>query len=243
MGDQQLSTICQEDIWKSLQRRYRLTTEKVNVGDREFELVKPESIDDLLDEADREGQERLPYWAEIWASGRVLAECLARSDGQRQTLLEIGCGLGLVALVAGAANFDVVASDYHEQALSFTVLNALRNGRGRPATRLLDWRALPETGATELATFDLVVGADVLYEQPNGPLVINVLDRFLKPDGLAIIADPGRRWAAEFPALCARHGFNVERVARVTTVDGSTRPTVDVYEIRRHHGFLCQPAE
>ena len=54
-----------------------------------------------------------------------MAERLARTHGRGQRLLEIGCGLGLVSLVAVAAGFDVLASDYFEPALEFTAVNAV----------------------------------------------------------------------------------------------------------------------
>ena len=59
-----------------------------------------------------------------------------------------------------------------------------------------DWRQPPPFGP-----FDLILGADVLYERRNAPAVAAFLARHLKPGAEAWIADPGRPQAGPFPAL------------------------------------------
>ena len=62
----------------------------------------PANADDLISEDDFVRDERLPYWADLWPSARILADELAvmRLAGQR--VLELGCGLGVVAIGAVA---------------------------------------------------------------------------------------------------------------------------------------------
>jgi 2-polyprenyl-3-methyl-5-hydroxy-6-metoxy-1,4-benzoquinol methylase len=126
-----------------------------------------------------------------------------RVSGRR--LLELGCGLGFVSLAAIRAGFDVTASDYYEEALAFTEVNARHNDLPPPATRLVDWRRFPE----DLGRFDLVVASDVLFEKPNIPLVAAAFSRTLAPGGRGLLTDPGRPPAAAFPAECQRHGLQI----------------------------------
>ena len=117
----------------------------------------------------------------------------------RRRLLELGCGLGLVSLAAIRAGFEVTATDYYDEALAFTELNARHNDLTPPAKRLVDWRRFPE----DLGRFDLVVASDVLFEKPNIPLIAAAFSRTFAPGGRGLLTDPGRPPAAAFPAECA----------------------------------------
>lgn len=217
----------QDSLPAGLAERYKLVTSKVEVGEHGFSLVHPRSADDLLDEAD-DNDDRLPYWAEVWPSARLLSGRLLREDGDGRCLLELGCGVGLVALAAARAGFNVLATDYYDEALEFTRLNAQRNGLADIRTRLIDWRHLPD----DLGSFDVVAGSDVLYERPNAALVVNALAMALAPSGIAYITDPSRRVAAVFPDECAKRGLTAQITEQVSMVDGTSKPTVVLYEVR-----------
>jgi 2-polyprenyl-3-methyl-5-hydroxy-6-metoxy-1,4-benzoquinol methylase len=159
----------------------------------------------------------------------VLAEHLAGRPGAGRRLLELGCGIGLVSLAAAAAGYDVLASDYYADALEFTAANAARHGLEGVDTRLVDWRRLPD----DLGTFDVVVAADVLYEQPMAALVAAALARTLAPGGLGLVSDPGRRTAEPWIEACRAASLTAQCIARVATADAGARLTVMLYEIRR----------
>ena len=57
--------------------------------------------DAMTEDAAAFEDERIPYWAELWPSSLVLAEWLAlrRADIAGRRCLDLGCGLGLTALV------------------------------------------------------------------------------------------------------------------------------------------------
>src|SRR5207253_1287825 len=127
------------------------------------------------------------------------------------------------------AGWSVLASDYYAEALEFTAVNAAQNGVPALATRLIDWRKLPD----DLGTFDLVVASDVLYEQPNGDLVAAAIARTLSPAGLGLVTDPGRRSATTFTEQCAEHGLVAHAAGRTSVGDGSMRVNIDLFEVRR----------
>ncbi|MEO1992762.1 MAG: hypothetical protein ABGW78_12560, partial [Pirellulales bacterium] len=49
----------------------------------------PPDMDGLIDEAAFRSDERLPYWATVWDSAIVLAECLASERGHGRSLVEV----------------------------------------------------------------------------------------------------------------------------------------------------------
>ena len=214
---------------EALERRFRTTTSAFCVGDRELSLLHPASAEDLINESDFERDERLPYWADIWPSARVLATYVARLNGAGHSLLELGCGAGLVATAASLAGFCVCATDYYEDALRFTELNVAEHTGAFPETRLVDWRELPR----DLGRFDLVVGSDVLYERPYGKLVARAMDITLSRHGEAVIADPGRIAAEEFVRDAAERGLELAGRDDVPFVEGSIRQTISLYRLRR----------
>lgn len=165
--------------------------DEVCVGRLRLPVTRPRSAEDLIDEDDYARDERLPYWAELWPSAHVLAaELEGRSlDGAR--VIELGCGVGLPAIVAALRGAEVLATDWYEDALGFVRANADAAG-ARVEARLLDWNAPPDDLLHPGEARDLAIGADLLYERRNGPALARLLPAVLKPGGEALVADPRR---------------------------------------------------
>lgn len=214
---------------ESLSRRFRVVETDVRVGDRELSLLHPASAEDLIDERDFERDERLPYWAELWPSARVLGERVLGMPGGGRTLLELGCGAGLVATCAAFAGFAVTASDYYEDALRFTRLNAWRNARVSVAGLLLDWRELPP----DLPRYDVVIASDVLYEKPYGDVVARVISATLRENGIAFLADPGRVGRESFLTALSSNGLTMRERRECPFIEGAVRQTITVFELAR----------
>jgi predicted nicotinamide N-methyase len=200
----------------------------VRVGDHLVSLLKPRNPDDLISEADFVRDERLPYWADLWPSSIVLANHVAQERGTGRPLLELGCGLGLVTVAAMLAGYDVLSTDYYEDALLFTAENARRTVGSAPAVRMVNWRGLPD----DLGTYERLLAADVLYEGEYGPLVAEVLARVLAPTGRATIADPGRVAAAEFVSRCEALGLHVDAQLEIPFDEGPIHQRIRLYDVR-----------
>jgi len=223
----------------TLGRRFRIVSVPVEVSGHRLAIIRPESSESLISEEDFERDERLPYWAELWPSALILARHVGSLDGRGRSLLELGCGVGLVAASASRAGFEVTATDYYADALLFTRLNVMRSSGRAPTVMELDWRAIPTT----LGKFDVVVGSDVLYERRYPALIASVIARALAPGGIALVADPGRVAAPELPAECEQHGLTVHERHAVPFVDGTVRQSIDVITIgwsaqERNHGAI-----
>lgn len=214
------------ELAAALARRFDVIRETIAVAGRPIELLHPRDADALLDEEAFERDDRIPYWAEVWPSSRVLAERVSGEIGGGNRLLELGGGVGVVAVAAALAGFDVLASDYYTEALAFSRVNAFCN-HAAIATRIVDWRALPD----DLGRFKFVVGADILYEQEYSSLVAAAMAATLEPAGIGLVADPRRRHAGTFVAECERRGLRLSSTT-TTLVEGKTPCHVDLYELR-----------
>jgi ETFB lysine methyltransferase len=243
----------QADLRRTLMRQFVTTTDTVTLHDWPVELLRPRNSDDLISEADFVRDDRLPYWADLWPSSRVLADYLlqterapdhrtappphqsqstathARGQPARRppSLLELGCGLGLVTMAAMRVGYGALATDYYHDALRFTRANAARALGREPETRHVDWRDFP----ADLTGFDRIVAADVLYEKTYPPLLSAAIARALAPGGEAIIADPGRIAAPDFLAGLAADGLQV--VSKVTHPfdEGEIHQQISIYRI------------
>lgn len=197
--------------------------------DDEVVLLRPENSDALITEEDYVRDERLPYWADLWPSSFVLARHVASLEGGGRALLELGCGVGLASVAAARAGFHVTATDYYDDAVAFACVNVARNHLPAPAVRMVDWRALP----ADLGLFDVVIASDVLYEPRYPGLIADVLAQTLAPEGEALIADPGRVAAPDFPVQCEARGLTVSPRATIPYVEGEIRQTIDIIAVRR----------
>lgn len=213
----------------ALTRRFRTSIENATVDEHTFSILRPANSDDLIREEDFVKDERLPYWADVWPSSIVLAGKLLELEGRGKTALELGCGVGLSTLAATSAGFDVLSTDYYEDALDVTRANVFRNLGTIARTRLVDWRHLPQ----DLGTFDLVFASDVLYENEYAELLPVLLQGLLTASGIALIADPGRVAAPVFVEACARHGLAIREKETRPFAAGEIKQKIDLYEIGR----------
>jgi predicted nicotinamide N-methyase len=211
----------------ALTRRFRTSIEDATIDERTFSILKPANSDDLIREEDFVLDERLPYWADVWPSSIILAEKLIELTGTGRTALELGCGVGLSTLAATSAGFDVLSTDYYEDALDVTRANVFRNLGIIGRTRLVDWRHFP----ADLGTFDLVFASDVLYEKEYAELLPVLLLRLLAPGGIALIADPGRVAAPIFVDACALNGLDIRKKETRPFEVGEIKQKIDIYEI------------
>ena len=186
--------------------RFDVVHEDVTVGVLRLSLARPRSAEDLIDEVEYARDERLPYWAELWPSALVLAQSIAARDLDGLRVIELGCGVGLPAIVAALAGGEVLATDWYDDALQFTRANAAAAG-ARLDARLLDWNAPHRDLFDDAGGWDLVLGADLLYEARNGPALAALLPRLLRPGAQALIADPRRPHADGLLAPLAATGW------------------------------------
>ena len=185
---------------------FDVVREDVHVGPLSLHVARPRSAEDLIDEDEYARDERLPYWAELWPSALVLAETLTHRDLAGRSVVELGCGVGLPAVVAALLGADVLATDWYAPALAFTHANAAASA-ARVATLLVDW-AHPPDELLARPPADLVIGADILYEERNGPALASLLPHIVAPGGEVLVADPRRPHADRLMEPLAAAGWS-----------------------------------
>ncbi len=221
-------------LYQYLHRKYQLVEHQITIDSHLLRIYSVGDIDRLVDELilkhpdDIElKDERLPYWAEIWPAARALAQYLVQHPEtvQRQECLEIGCGVGLVGIVARQLGAHVMVSDYQEDALRISELNWLVNVQEVPEAVLMDWR-IPELPRQ----FPVILASDVAYEERFFLPLVAAFRRLLQPGGHVLLSEPNRQIARKFFELLIQEGFTYRNVQIPVEVEGKT-VQVGVYNI------------
>lgn len=182
------------------------------------------TLDAMTQEEFDRTDERMPYFAMVWASADSLVTAVLagpRLDGQH--ILDLGCGLGPCGFAAARQGARVTFFDWEPRALEVVAASASRQPASADAFDFVvgDWRRPPPFGP-----FDLILGADVLYERRNAPAVAAFLADHLKPGAEAWIADPGRPQAGPFPALAEAAGLTLVSVETLPPREHATEITL-----------------
>lgn len=130
---------------------------------------------------------RRPYGIVLWPAAIALAHELAAREVTGRRILELGAGTGLPGIVAAARGAHVVQTDRQRVVLHMCRQNAERNGVTTIEHRAADW-----TAWTDDATYDLIIGSDILYAEGLHPHLRVIFERNLAPGGAVIVADPFR---------------------------------------------------
>lgn len=216
-----------DGLYQWLHRKYQLQPVEITLGKQVVRIYKVADSDRVLNEVlEGTGDAALdnPYWGELWPSAVRLAEYLCREEGTLagNRVLELGCGLGLAGIAAHIAGAEVLLSDIAEDALRLAELNWIVNFYSAPQLRRIDWLApdCPER-------FEVILAADVAYEERLFRPFIHTLDQLLAPEGCLYLSEPNRKIARTFFTLLAESGFDSERQASVgESTGGDMAPTI-----------------
>jgi len=227
-----------------LSRRFALVTQAIRIGPLDFtftRVARPEKVlDDVIDQEARRqragvastGEVHIPYWAELWESASGLGEFLtSHPDWVRgKAVLDLGCGMGLSGAVAHRLGGRVMQADIDPSALLFARLNALppdlhadSDTSANPAdtgslpirTRRVNWQVddLHEK-------FDVILGADIVYERSQWPHLAQFWQTHLTNQGFILLGEPGRATGDDFVVWIAQAGWKVERIEERKVTDG-----------------------
>lgn len=120
-------------------------------------------------------------------------------------VLDLGCGMGLSGTAAAALGSRVLFADLETPPLLFARLNSLP-WAGRVRTRQLDWRT-DQLGER----FDLILGADILYERKQWEHLEPFWRAHLVPGGAVLLGEPGRPTGKAFPEWIESRGWTMQR--------------------------------
>jgi len=220
----------QRGLLTRIQRRFPTVTQTVCFGPVSFEFTRVADPNRVLDEVAAEEDRRelagglrnaeplhLPYWAELWDSGGGVAQHLVDRfpEGLKgERVLDLGCGQGLAGCVTAALGAEVLFADLETPALLFARLNAEKISP-RIRTRQLNWQKdhLHEK-------FDLIIGADILYERGQWIFLEPFWREHLATHGTVILGEPGRPTGDAFIEWIQSQGWKIDIADQPVT----TRP-------------------
>lgn len=150
---------------------------------------------------------------QTWGSSCILAQRMAKapsSFGLDETrpmrVLELGAGTGLMSMVLSKLlhpSSEIIATDFHEAVLSNLRTNVDRNfsaeGGHAPTIVPLDWRHLHSLASSDGrpdapfdTPFDLIIGADIIYEPSHAVWVKSSVELLLRKGGHFYLIMPAR---------------------------------------------------
>jgi predicted nicotinamide N-methyase len=208
-------------LWR-IQQRFDVIRQTHLLCGRAFEFVRVKNPDTVLDQVVAEEDRRdklngkrrdsdelhLPYWAELWDSafgiGQFLLETPLPDQLRRPVALDLGCGMGFAGMIAAAIGYEVTMADLEPECLLFAQLNA-----PTARTRRLDWR---EDRLSR--RFDLIIGADVLYDRKQWVALEAFWRHHLAEDGRVLLGEPGRQTGDLFVGWIADKPWRVTRFSQ-----------------------------
>ena len=180
-----------------------LVSRSIELPSGELRLLQPREAAELPDEGAVHWAPIAPFWSVLWRSGVALAREVDGVTLAGLRVVELGCGLAVPSIAAARAGAAVLATDACAEALELVARNALANGV-RIETATVDWAQPGELVGR--APFDLVLAADVLYEDASVGLLESLLPRLApeawladpgRPAADALVEQAGRRWHVE----------------------------------------------
>ena len=195
---------------------YKVETSTHRVGTHDYQmraLADRRQFSDPEGVAERAGisQESWPIFGVLWPAGMALAEAMDTIPFAGRRILEVGCGLGLASLVLARRGADITASDLHPLAESFLRHNTDLNDLSPIPFSLARWGG-EDPG---IGRFDLMIGADVLYEREHPQLLADFLALHANPTVQFVMADAGRGHCGRFNVRMQAQGYTrVEKRVR-----------------------------
>ena len=215
---------------------FKTIEHKIQIEGRTFTILSVTNFDELYErllakdlQHEDVADERIPYWAELWPSAVGLATHLMKNKSliEGKTVLEIGGGLGLPALVASSLGATVTATDYLQDAVDFAKRNAEINGITNMQYRTFDWRR-----AEGYEQFDILLASDVAYERSQFEHLQKAFTHLIKPNGLILLSEPNRYIAEPFLEDLINTGYSLKKYPYDVEVK-DIKSKVSVYEIRQ----------
>jgi predicted nicotinamide N-methyase len=209
-----------------IERRYRTVVVPIQLGNLRFSftrIAEPDRVlDDAVEQEDRRSRmppgpviepPRMPYWAELWESALGLGQVIERTGPGSANVLDLGCGMGLAGAVAAAMGNRVLMAELETSALLLARLNTLPWAK-RVRCRRINWQSDRIS-----QRFDLILGADILYEVSQWQHLHAFWQAHLAPGGTVMLGEPGRGTADHFNLWASERGWSVEQSAeRVATL-------------------------
>jgi predicted nicotinamide N-methyase len=147
-----------------------------------------------------------PYWAKVWPSATALHNVLQKHPSliRDKTVLELGAGIGLPALMIADITKSIIISDYDSEAVELLRKNIEHLELENAEALKLDWNALPETIHPEV-----IILSDVNYDPTQFETLTKLIEKFIHQGSTVILSTPQRIMASPF--VQKLEGYIIER--------------------------------
>jgi predicted nicotinamide N-methyase len=201
-----------------IHRRYQTIEEQIEVDGQPYRFTRVADPDRVLDEVAEEedriekvsGRRKegnhlhLPYWAALWDAAVGMGYLLSKLALPWGSVLDLGCGMGFSGMVAASLGHRVLLADLEPPALLFAKLNSLPY-QPVARTRVVDWQT------TRLAErFDVIVGADIVYERSQWQYLEPFWRHHLAPGGRVLLGEPTRGVTDGFAPWARGQGWRLK---------------------------------
>ncbi len=205
-------------LLEGIGKRFSVDFRPLDYGGRVLQVLDVANMTEVLDrmlaqKAIKNPLRDLPLWAKIWPGSFVLETYLRKKvQCGGKSLLELGCGQGLLSLLASSLGFSsIVASDVEDEALLFAEANVLKNGlEDRIEVKKVDVTR-PGTNPALKDPVDVIAASEILYlDELHGPL-LNFVERHLAIGGEAVFCTDMARKKPHFAKKAAKR-FEIQEL-------------------------------
>ncbi len=191
-------------------------------GNREYKfwsLVDPNSLlDEATLEAPHEQLEWQPYWGQLWDASHGMCHELVQMNVSGLSVLDLGCGLGIVGAVAASLGAQVLLADNAPPALEFARLNCWP-WRSQVSIELVDW-----TNDDLGRKFDLILGADIIYDSATLAELSVFFRKHTNAGSRILLSEPSRAMTNDLiKTICGLGWRSSQKVGQVSGVETRIR--------------------
>jgi predicted nicotinamide N-methyase len=136
-----------------------------------------------------------PYWAKVWPSSIALHNLLKKHPSliRDKTVLELGAGVGLPALMIADITKSIIISDYNSKAVELLQKNIKHLQLQNVRAMQLDWNTIPEN-----ITAEVIILSDVNYDPTQFETLTKLIEKFIHQGCTIILSTPQRIMASPF---------------------------------------------
>jgi len=175
-----------EELLKQIRRKHNVEVVPLKLGGKELKVLQFTDFESYLEElidSQQVGPMDLPYWARLWESSFLLAYFIGKQPVVPwPRMLEIRGGMGVVGTYASLCGHQVTITDINEDALLFARANVLLNGANAEVRKL-------DLKVSEMKEpYEVIFGAEVIYDRSSYPLLVSFFREALAPNGTIFLA-------------------------------------------------------
>jgi predicted nicotinamide N-methyase len=136
-----------------------------------------------------------PYWAKVWPSAIALHNVLKKHPSliKDKTVLVLGAGVGLPALMIADITKSIIISDYDSEAVELLRKNITHLQLQNVRAMQLDWNTIPEN-----ITAEVIILSDVNYDPTQFETLTKLIEKFIHQGCTIILSTPQRIMASPF---------------------------------------------